>query len=267
MRASRPQIRYPSRPSAPSPMRPRAPSGRAAALSSLLALMLLAGCTGGTGGGDVNAAPHAEIEVKEDNGWTGEDFTFDGSQSTDDGEILTYRFDFGDGTPPMEFTDEDQVKSVSHAYARGGQFTVTLTVTDDGKDNTGSLSDNDSERVTVNERMRVATTSLSAVGGANTTGAQPFEVYDKANRFELNLTIVSALPSGSSEFEVRVVDPEGDTIAEKSVTASPGTSGAEVTLDGLLTKQGDHRVEVEATSGGGTAEGELRIIYGENLPG
>jgi hypothetical protein len=265
MPALRPEIRYPSRPSGPAPSRPRAPS-RAAAAAGLLALMLLAGCTGGTGGGDVNARPNAELDVRDDNGWTGEDFTFDASKSTDDGEIVTYRFDFGDGTPPVEVTEEDQANSVTHRYLRGGQFTVTLTVTDDGKDNTGALSDNDSERVTVNERMRVATTSLEALG-TNSTGAQPFKVYEEANRFEMNLTLVSALPSGSSEFEVRVVDPEGDTLAEKQVTVGPGTSGQEVTLDGLLTKEGEHRVEVEATSGGGTAEGEIRIIYGEDLPG
>lgn len=258
MRALRPQIRYPSRPSS----RPRSP-GLAVALSSLLALMLLAGCAGGVGGGDANARPTAELEVEDDNGYTGEEFIFDARQSSDDGNIVTYRFDFGDGTPPVEVTDEDQAQ-VRHVFARGGQFTVTLTVTDDGKDNTGSLSDNDSERITVNERVRVATTSLNAnaIGGANTTGSQPFQVYEEANRFELNLTITSALPSGSSEFDVRVVDPEGDTLAEKQVTVSPGSTGTEVTLDGLLTNEGQHRVEVEATSGAGTAEGEIRIEIG-----
>lgn len=270
MPAHRTEIRYPSRPSrpsrpaGPSPLRPRAP-GLAIALASVFAVALLAGCTGGTGGGDANRAPHAELKVDDDNGWTGDDFTFDGKGSSDDGKIDSWRFDFGDGTPPMTVSDENQAR-VTHKYARGGQFTVTLTVTDDGKDSTGSLSDDDSVNVVVNERVRVATMSINAIGGANTTGSQPFKVYDKANRFQLNLTLTSALPSGSSEFEVRVTDPEGDTIAEKSVTVSPG-SPQEVTLDGLLTKQGDHKVEVEATSGGGTADGELRVIYGEDLPG
>jgi PKD repeat protein len=263
MPAHRTEIRYPSRPRAPSPLRPRTPG--ALALIGLLALALLAGCTNGAGGGDANKAPHADLKVDDDHGWTGDDFGFDGQESSDDGKVMTWRFDFGDGTPPVEVSDRDQAR-VTHKYARGGQFTATLTVTDDGKDNTGSLSDNADVKVTVNERVRVATTSLSAVGGANTTGSQPFQVYDKANRFELNLTLTSALPSGSSEFDVRVLDPEGDTIAEKSVTVAPGAD-QQVTLDGLLTKEGSHRVEVEATSGGGTANGELRVIYGENLPG
>lgn len=265
MPAHRTEIRYPSRPRAPSPLRPRTPG--ALALVGLFALAFLAGCTSGTGGGDANKAPHAVLKVVDDNGWTTDDFTFDAQDSSDpDGQVDTWRFDFGDGTPPVEVGEEDQAR-VTHRYARGGQFTVTLTVTDDGKDSTGSLTDDESEKVTVNERVRVATTSLSAVGDANTTGAQPFKVYDKANRFQMNLTLTSALPSGSSEFDVRVIDPEGDTIAEKKdVAVGPGQT-QEVTLDGVLTKQGDHRVEVVATSGGGTAEGELRVIYGEDLPG
>jgi hypothetical protein len=265
MRASRPQIRYPSRPHGPSPLRPRAPSGfTALAIASVLALALLAGCT--AGGGDSNKAPHAVLDVNKDNGYTGEDFTFNAKESTDDGDIKSYSFDFGDNTPPIVVTDEDQAQ-VSHAYTKGGQYTVTLTVTDDGKDNTGSLSDNEAVNLVVNERVRVASTSVSTLGGANATGSQPFEVYKDANRFDLNLTLRSALLTGSSEFEVRVVDPDGDTIAQKTLAVGPGTTGQVLTLDGLLTKQGTHLVEVEAKSGGGTGEGELRVIYGEDLPG
>ena len=264
MRASRPQIRYPSRPVGPSPLRPRAPSGfLAISLASVLALALLAGCT--AGGGDTNKAPHADLEVNKDNGYTGEEFTFDASGSTDDGEELTYRFDFGDDSPPVEVTGEDAAE-VTHAYLEGGQYTVTLTVLDDGKDNTGSKSDDDAVNVIVNERIPIASTSISAVG-ANTTGEEPFDVHEDANRFDLNITLRSALVTGSSEFEVKVVDPDNETIATKTTPVGPGTQGQTVTLDGLLTKQGTHRVVLVAKTGGGTAEGELRVIYGENLMG
>lgn len=267
MRTSRPQIRYPSRPVGPSPLRPRAPSVHAVALAGLLAFALLAGCT--AGGGDSNARPNASLEVNKDNGYTGEEFTFDAQDSSDpDGEIERYSFDFGDGSPPMEVTSEDAAR-VSHAYTKGGEYTVTLTVTDDGKDNTGSLSDNAAVNLVVNERVRVASTAISTVPGSNETAETelPFEVYEDANRFDLNLTLRSALLTGSSEFKVSVVDPDGDTIAEKTETVGPGTQGTVLTLDGLLTKQGEHLLVLEAISGGGTAEGELRIIYGEDLPG
>lgn len=50
---------------------------------------------------------------------------FDGSSSNDpDGDIDIYSWDFGDGSPAATGT------LVSNAYAQPGQFTVTLTVTD-----------------------------------------------------------------------------------------------------------------------------------------
>lgn len=265
MRASKPQIRYPSRPLGPSPLQPRARNRLVLSIASVLAVALLAGCT--SGGGDGNAAPHASMEVSKDSGYTGEDFTFDAQDSEDaDGEITSYRFDFGDGSPPMEVTDEDQAR-VTHAYTKGGEYTVTLTVTDDGKDNTGSLSDNEAVNIVVNERIRVASTALSTVPGSNETAETelPFAVYERANRFDLNVTLRSALVTGSSEFKVSVVDPDGDTVAEKTLAVPPGTQGQVLTLDGLLTKQGEHQLVLEAVSGGGTAEGELRIIYGEDV--
>lgn len=257
-----PQIRYPSRPA--TPMRPRPAS--ALALAGLLATMLLAGCT--AGGGDENVKPDASLEVNQEEGWTGEEFVFDARGSSDpDGEVTSWTFDFGDDTPPRTVT-EDEAAQVSHVYTRGGEYTVTVTVTDDGKENTGALTDTESTNVAVNERIPVASTAVSTLPAddedATARQSIPFEVHEKANRYELNLTFTSVLPTGSSEFVVKVVDPSNETVGEQeTVTVGPGTAGQSVTLEGLLTKQGIHRVEVEAKSGGGAGEGELRVYYGE----
>ena len=58
-------------------------------------------------------------------GTVGQDILFDGSGSSDpDGTIVSYQWDFGDGSGGTDATP-------SHAYATAGSFTVTLTVTDD----------------------------------------------------------------------------------------------------------------------------------------
>jgi len=57
--------------------------------------------------------------------YTGETVLFDGSASSDpDGTIVSYAWDFGDGSPPTAGA------SVSHVYTVPGIYTVTLTVTD-----------------------------------------------------------------------------------------------------------------------------------------
>jgi PKD repeat protein len=54
----------------------------------------------------------------------GEDVVFDGSSSTDDGQIVSYFWNFGDGS-------SGQGKVDGHDYELAGTYAVTLTVTDD----------------------------------------------------------------------------------------------------------------------------------------
>lgn len=62
--------------------------------------------------------------------------TFNASQSYDrDGNITSYMWNFGDGTPPV--TEPDPI--TTHVFTMGGNYTVTLTVTDnDGNTNSTS---------------------------------------------------------------------------------------------------------------------------------
>ena len=71
----------------------------------------------------INHAPVASAGPDIDSGRT--TVSFDGSQSADaDGDALTYRWDFGDGTPPAGGAQ------VTHTYATGGAYPVVLTVYD-----------------------------------------------------------------------------------------------------------------------------------------
>jgi PKD repeat protein len=72
----------------------------------------------------INHAPVASAGPDINSGRT--TVSFDASQSADaDGDALTYRWDFGDGTPPAGGAQ------VTHTYATGGAYPVVLTV-DDG---------------------------------------------------------------------------------------------------------------------------------------
>ena len=65
-------------------------------------------------------------------GTIGEVLSFSGSNSTDnDGSIVEYLWDFGDGTEAVSGMD------VTYSYSVPGSYQITLTVTDnDGLSNT-----------------------------------------------------------------------------------------------------------------------------------
>ncbi len=72
-----------------------------------------------------NTPPVASFTFWPPDPFRGEEIQFDATASTDvDGEIVSWEWDFGDGSSAEGST-------VSHAYASGGTYTVTLTVTDD----------------------------------------------------------------------------------------------------------------------------------------
>ncbi len=68
--------------------------------------------------------PPVAIIAGDDIGFPGENLKFDGGESYDpDGDILTYIWDFGDGTSAEGIT-------VFHSYVIKGTYTISLTVTD-----------------------------------------------------------------------------------------------------------------------------------------
>ena len=98
----------------------------------------------------VNEAPKAVINGFETMEVGVEEF-FDAGYSTDDDGIVSYKWDFGDGTT------SDLVKVIKK-YKKVGTYTVSLTVTDtDGESTTQTLT------VTVNERTAVGTVKVNVV--------------------------------------------------------------------------------------------------------
>ena len=90
----------------------------------------------GSGTEPTNNAPTADAGGPY-TGYEGFTIVFDGSGSTDDTTITTYGWDFGDGETGSGY-------KLSHTYTTSGNYTITLTVTDDS-----GLSNTDTTTATI----------------------------------------------------------------------------------------------------------------------
>jgi len=173
----------------------------------------------------------------------GDEVTFDGSASTDNDGVVSYEWDFGDGTNATGET-------VTHAYDAAGTYTVTLTVTDDaGNTDTDTLT---VEVLPVDETDPVAdagpdrevllgTTvdfdgsgSTDNVGiesyewdfddGTNATGATVSHAYASAGTYDVTLTVTDT--SGNTATDTATV-----TVLESDETPPVADAGADRTVE------------------------------------
>ena len=73
-----------------------------------------------------NAPPSAQFTMNTTSGAAPLTVTFDASPSSDDGQIASYEWNFGDGSAT------DSGRTAMHIYNQAGNYTVTLRVTDEG---------------------------------------------------------------------------------------------------------------------------------------
>ncbi len=92
------------------------------------------GDAAGGGGGDGNQDPVAAMQVNPENPLVGQTVTFRDVSNDPDGEIASRSWTFGDQV-------SSQKTPTNHSYAEPGEYTVTLTVTDDqGATNTTTVT-------------------------------------------------------------------------------------------------------------------------------
>jgi hypothetical protein len=175
----------------------------------------------------------------------GEMITFDGSNSTDEGDIVRYDWVFGDGTSAV-----DAGPNPEHAYDAEGVYNVVLTVTDnDGNTNAAGttatispleLLDLDIDTLKVARTGRVdkaisvklsvenngtvlgqaIATILGKVGG-DTVYNRRLNVYDYIGKGTTNFTFADYTPeaAGTIEWTATIADedPDDDLVTATTV--------------------------------------------------
>ena len=151
------------------------------------------------------------------------------------GGITSYNWDFGDGTTG---TGVNPV----HSYTRGGQYTVTLTVTD-----SGALKDSVSQSIAVENPAPVAAFTANTSGrsagftaedagpgatyawdfgdGTSGTGAEPTHLFVADGEYTVRLTVSSADGTATVSQKIRV------TNAAPTAAFSSSAAGLTVTFD------------------------------------
>jgi PKD repeat protein/uncharacterized protein YgiM (DUF1202 family) len=157
-------------------------------------------------------------------GLVGETLSFDGSGSSDDGHIVSYVWDFGDGTT-------DSGVNVAHSYSAAGSYEVTLTVADDG-----GLSDSATQTVRVDEP--VINQPPTAVINGPTSG-----LVGEALSFD---------GSGSSDDDGHIVSYTWDF--------GDGTTGSGVDVAHSYGAAGSYTVTLTVTDDGGLSDSATQTI-------
>jgi PKD repeat protein len=185
----------------------------------------------------VNAPPNAVITSISCSGLS---CSYSGSGSSDsDGSITGYAWDFGDGGTATGVT-------ANHSYAATGNYTVTLTVTDNG-----GATDDASQNITVNEpsaatSLAVASITVQAVdlGGGNKRPRALVTIRDDQGNAVSGATVT------------------GNFSGDVSQTGATGTTGADgvATVDSTASRKGRLKFTFCVTD----VDGSLTYVPGDN---
>ena len=161
--------------------------------------------------------------------------TFDPAASHDDGQIVSYLWNFGDGDERTEAT----AASVSKTFSTPGTYTVTLQVTDDA-----GLNATASRIITVTEPETVQDPPVAAFSASQGSGVAPLAVtFDPAASHDDRQIVSYRWDFGDGEVRME------STAASVSKTfGTPGTYGVilQVTDDAGLTATASRTITVMA---------------------
>lgn len=187
----------------------------------------------------VNAAPVAVLGATPLSGPGSPDIQFSSAESSDpDGSVVTYAWDFGDGTAGSGLT-------ASHTYAAGGSYTAVLTVTDDQGD-----------------------TAAQSVAIAVTANQPPVSILLSSPAIPENKP--AETPVGT--FATTDPDPDDSIVLELLADLAPDGAAFELVGSELRARQsfnyeakGTYAIRVRATDLGGNTLDVDFILQIENL--
>jgi len=180
-----------------------------------------------------NRAPTVEAAAVPDSGQAPHEVVFTADGSDPDGDALTYRWDFGDGSPIASG------RRARHTYTQPGTFTAKVTVTD-----AGGMTANDTVAITVgNPPANQAPTVIAAADPQGTTA--PLKVA------------FSAVGS----------DPDGDALSYTWSFGDGGQAGG-AKVSHTFAQAGSYTVTVTARDAhGSTGTAELTVVVAARQQG
>jgi len=154
-----------------------------------------------------NTGPVALFTALPTSGTVGDEITFTDQSGDEDGEIIRWNWDFGDGNTSAE-------QNPTHTYERAGDYMVDLWVYDDREDSASySLS------VSINAFSELW---VEAIGTATISPSAPAVGSDGTLYF------------GSQDFNVYAVDPSDGTVKWSYTTAGRVRSRPAIGSDGTI---------------------------------
>jgi len=195
---------------------------------------------------EINDPPTAAFTYTPDQPQAGEQITFDASASSDpNGVIASYEWDFdGDGT--TDATGE----TVTHTYSDGGQYTATLTVTDDDSVTNATTVTIDvrdspsaaftytpskptpSETITFDGSNSTSDGSIASYewdfdgdGVTDATGQQVTHAYTTAGSYNVTMTVIDGIgASDTTRKSVTVSEPPTESFTYQPTVPETGES-------------------------------------------
>lgn len=206
----------------------------------------------------------------------GETVTFDASGSTDDGNIVQYKWFFGDGSSP------GYGRKVDHTYQTEGTYTVQLVVEDDeGLTNSKTVDipvSSEPGRCQVHmgsinfgrDMITEGESTQASVSLSNMGDAQTFDITVKEGSNTVTTRTVN-LDSGEQRTITQTVSPERDRIITFNVRAEDGPCETETWSRSrelvVVARDGEASLEVNVRNEQGRrlSDAEVHVMNGEDV--